>query len=631
MCGIAGSVVLEPGGRLVEERLRQACDLMAHRGPDGDGFWVQPNGLAAFVHRRLSVIDPKLGQQPLVWPDGRHAIVFNGEIYNYRELREELIALGVSFRTQSDTEVLLAAYRHFGPRCVDKLNGMFAFAIWDEAHQSVFLARDRIGKKPLFYAVENGRLHFASTIEALRRLSGVGHVIDVEAIDQFLSLGYVPAPRTAWQGISKLPAATMMMVEHRKPEMEKFWCAARPVEPYSGTFEQAVDELDQLIGDAVRIRLRSDVPLGVLLSGGIDSSLVTAVAARHFGPGLKTFSIGFAERDFDESGYAAEIARHLGTEHETFRGSTSMLALLPDVVRSFGEPFGDSSAINVWQLAEGARRKVTVALGGDGGDEAFCGYNWYRTAMRIQDLRARIPAGLAGMAASALAATGLRNSQISRVKRGFNMISQSDAVQFARQRTFMGADEAGELYRGQLAEAFRADLDTAEKRLAGIFEATTGSTLKRMRAVDIETYLADCLMPKVDVATMAHGLEARAPLLDFRILDFASRLPDDWLSSRASGKVILKAVLERYVPRHLFDRPKMGFTMPLRDWFATSERGRLEALASSSPLMDTEWFDAKCLRRLIAEHAAGARQHEDRFFNLLVLNEWLAEGAGRSS
>jgi asparagine synthase (glutamine-hydrolysing) len=595
---------------------------MAHRGPDGEGLWLEPDGSVGLVHRRLSVIDVELGQQPMATEDEDLVIVFNGEVYNYRELRKELEAQGARFRTSSDTEVVLAAYRAKGPECLDDFRGMFALAIWDRTRRRVFLARDRIGQKPLYYAVEDGVFYFASTLEALRSLCPAGPDIDIAAVDDFLSLAYIPAPRTIWRGSAKLPAGHKLLVDVHGPRESEYWDIDPPRAPFEGSYEDAVDQLDALIHEAVALRLRSDVPLGVFLSGGVDSSLVTAVAKKQ-SQAVQTFAIGFDVPEFDESSHACAVARHLGTEHRTFQARTEILDLLPEVATQYGEPFGDSSSINVWQLAQFTRQHVTVALGGDGGDEGFYGYDWYRQALKIKQIRRVLPAAIARMTGRALALASFSSIPLAKARRALRLVGSTAAWQFGRQRTFIATEEVNALYRGALRETRLARAETADQLIARLYAESRSTELNRMRRVDLKSYLADCLMPKVDVATMAHGLEARAPLLDHKILEFATTLPDTWSTDMKTGKKILRDVLARYVPRTMFERRKAGFSLPLKTWFATSERDRIERLARNSALMDTGWIDAKGLQQMIAEHAAGARNHTDRLYNLLALEEWL--------
>jgi asparagine synthase (glutamine-hydrolysing) len=580
------------------------------------------------AHRRLAIIDLATGRQPMLDASGSTALVFNGEIYNYLELRKDLEKQGFAFRTNSDTEVLLHSYEQRSADCVDDLRGMFAFAIWDDATARLLLARDRIGKKPLYYVVEDDCLYFASSLHALRQTSPRRWAIDVTALDAFLTVGYVPAPLTIYKGVLKLEAGTIAMLNGDALHTHRYWDLAKSTERFDGPFLEAVDRLDELLNAAVSLRLRSDVPLGVFLSGGVDSSLVTAVARRQSSVDVATFSIGFDEVGFDESAYAARVAGELGTRHHSFRVRPDLLRTLPEMVRHFGEPFADSAALALWLLSQETRKHVTVALGGDGGDEAFGGYDWYRTATRIAQIKRAVPAtavALAGKACQGILRTAISRRPAARFSRRIGMLQMRDAAtRYAAIRSIIGAQESEMLYDGALREHRNENAaGSTGARLTSLYRESVGSDLRRMRYVDIATYLADCMMPKVDVTTMAHGLEARAPLLDQELLRFALTLPDEWLIDRGGGKRILRAVLARYLSPVLFERPKHGFNMPLAQWFMESHQSAISALASSEPLVETGLLKPSGIKTLAAEHSGGYRDHSERLFVLFVLDAWL--------
>ncbi len=625
MCGIAGAVMLHSDAPVATDAVRRMTNALSHRGPDAEGFWESRSGRASFGHRRLSIIDLASGQQPMVSSDGRRAITFNGEIYNYIELRDELIAAGEHFESQSDTEVLLRLYELEGERCVDKLQGMFAFAVWDEDKRKLFVARDRMGKKPLYYTTWNDCFFFSSSLESLRQGVTRRWNINLNAVDAFLTLSYVPAPATIFEGVRKLAAGQTLLLEKGDLQTRTYWNPRTHTAPFQGTYEQAVDRIDELLNTAVRYRLRSDVPLGVFLSGGVDSTLITALAAKHAKTTLRTFTVGFDEAQFDEAQYAAEVARALGTEHVTLRGRPDLVNLLPDIVRHFGEPFADASAMPIWILAEETRKHVTVALGGDGGDEAFGGYPWYPTAVKLNKLGGFVPSGLAAAGGRMLERFGQTRPSLGRASRILSLLGETDANQFARLRMIVDPPEMRRLYAGPLARLRANGHPQPGQQLESIYNGTDGSALQRMRCVDIETYLADLLMPKVDVATMAHGLEVRAPLLDHLVVEFALSLPDQWLIGQDGGKRILKTLAQRYLPASFFTRPKRGFDVPLEVWFGGEMRGTLEQLTRSERLLDTGWFEQNGLRQLAEDHWNGVRDQTNRLYNLLVLEEWLGQ------
>lgn len=628
MCGIAGAVALSDPARPAHDRVARMSHLLVHRGPDAEGSWVSPSGRAVFAHRRLSIIDLATGGQPMLNDSGQIGLVFNGEIYNYRELRKELANRGVPFRTDSDTEVILRLYERAGTDCVHHLRGMFGFAIWDDRLERLTLARDRVGKKPVYYTTEDGCVYFSSTLSALRQTSRTRWHIDLSAMDSYMTLGYIPAPQTIYAEVSKLEAGTVVTFDRGRTVTHRYWDFAAESALPAETFVDAVDRLDEMLHTAVRLRLRSDVPLGVFLSGGVDSSLVTAVAARQSATPIATFSIGFDIAAFDESEYAAQVARRLGTEHHVFRAQPDLLHTLPDMVRHFGEPFADASALPTWMLARETRKHVTVALGGDGGDEAFAGYDWYRSAARLGRITDAVPERALTFARRSFDVM-LRNAfptsrRLGRIRRGIAMLDVRDvAPRFAALRSFVGPSEVELLYAGPLLQARCSEGSPAGTLLTTRYRRAGGSDLRRMRCVDVATYLADCLMPKVDVATMAHGLEARAPLLDHEVLRFALSLPDEWLVDRSGGKKILRAVLSRYLPLPMFERPKHGFSVPLKRWFSTSLRSAVSGLATSERLMETGLFKLSGIQSLVQEHVTERRDHSQRLFGLLVLDEWL--------
>lgn len=560
----------------------------------------------------------------MVTPRGT-AISFNGEIYNYVELRDELRQRGVVCRTESDTEVILHLYEALGPAMLPQLRGMYALAIWDPERKHLLLARDPVGKKPLYYAEADECLYFASTFDAVRAALGGHSPINLPMVDVFLSLGYVPAPESIDVRIRKLEAGSTVTAGPGGVNEGRFWDWSSGLETFSGSRDEAVDKLEEMLSTAVSMRLRSDVPLGVLLSGGIDSSLVAAVATRVSSARIHTFSIGFDVAGYDERSYAAEVARRIGSEHHSFVVRHTGLTLLPELTRHYGEPFGDSSAIPSWHLARETRQHVTVALGGDGGDEGFGGYNWYRTAEAFRLVSSPPVTALARAGAGALSSSSGRARWLGQAYRALRVLGLQEHERYAALRSFMGEDEARQLYAGALAETAAPAGFRGRRLLTAVFHATGGSSLQRMRCVDVKTYLADCLMPKIDVASMAHALEVRAPLLDHHVLRFALSLPDHLVTRNGLGKTLLRELLARYLPSDLFDRPKQGFTMPLAEWFKRELMNAVKGLPHSEPLIDTGWFRPDGVSTLIDEHINGRRDHTQRLYNLLALEEWLRQ------
>jgi asparagine synthase (glutamine-hydrolysing) len=622
MCGIAGGVALERGLRPDPDRVRRMAASMAYRGPDGDGLWISPSGSAVLAHRRLSVIDLECGAQPMITPDGHVGLTFNGEIYNFLELREHLVSEGCHFRTNSDTEVLLASFLRHGCSCFERFHGMFALALWDDSVHQLTLVRDRLGKKPLFYTVTDGCLYFSSTLESLRTSAPRPWTVSRSALETYLSVGYVPAPSTIYTEACKLEAGTLLTASPGSGiQPVRYWDEMDAFTPFEGTFSQAVRHTQELLCHAVQLRLRSDVPLGLFLSGGVDSSLLAAIAARECGVRLNTFSIGFDNADHDESDVAAAVARHLGTQHHAFHVQPDLLSVVPTLVAQFGEPLADAAALPLWVLARETRRHVTVALGGDGGDEAFGGYRWYRTFEQLERIRT-ISGGsaLTGVrtALSAALASGSRSTLSARAGRALHAIQADDpGVRYATLRMLFSDTDRHRVLIGDNTSPI-APLD----RTPAFFDLAGGDVLHRMRYADIRTYLADCLNPKVDVATMSHALEARAPLLDHRLVAFGLSLPKHYLVDRRGGKRILRTLLTQYLPREIINRPKHGFTVPLDDWFRGAARHVAEGLARSESLASLGQLEMDSIAALCTEHLAGRRNHGERLYSLLVLDLW---------
>jgi asparagine synthase (glutamine-hydrolysing) len=627
MCGIGGFLTSRsfPQGDL-EARLWRMVAMLRHRGPDDEGIWT--DGRAGLAHTRLSIIDlSPAGHQPMASADGTVWIAYNGEIYNFAEIGRELETEGYRFRGRSDTEILVNGWHAWGPRVLARLRGMFALAVWDRRARRLVLARDRLGKKPLYWARTPSGLVFGSEIKALLTWPELQRAPDLAAIDRYLSWQYVPAPDTAFAGVRKLPAAHYLALAipsgggFPEPEPVRYWQlpTPRPAAPRRRCAELA-GELATLFDEAVRRRLVADVPLGAFLSGGIDSSAVVAMMAHAGGGRVKTFSIGFAAEEYDELRYARMVAAHYRTDHEEFIVEPDAIAVLPRLVWHYGEPFADPSAIPTYYVAELARRKVTVVLTGDGGDECFLGYSRYR-AMRYLARLDRWPRwGRAGLerALAALPPAVGRRWRLARIREVLRAPGDRPSQRYAPTIAFFrdGDKEAG------YGEALRDRLGrSAFDVLAGYFAEAPGLVAGANRA-DIHTYLPDDLMVKVDVATMAHGLEARSPLLDHALIEWASQVPADDHLAGGVTKALFRRAMAPYLPGAILTRPKRGFGCPLDHWF----RGAIKDLAYDTLLSrapaERGLFRPSYVRRLLDEHCAFRRDHHTRLWALLMLELW---------
>ena len=654
MCGLAGFLTRERG-RGAEElgaTLTAMTTTIVNRGPDDDGMFVDPSAGIALGFRRLAIVDltPE-GHQPMQSETSRYVIVFNGEVYNFPELRKELEALGHRFRGHSDTEVMLAGVTEWGVEAaVRRFTGMFAFALWDKQEQRLWLARDRFGKKPMYYGWAGSTLVFGSELKALRVHPDFDAEIDRSAVALFLRFGYVPSPHSIYRSIAKLPPGSLLSIPigaTTLPTPKQYWSAydtalAGEADPFRGSDDDAVEELDRLLRDSVRMRMISDVPLGAFLSGGIDSSAVVAVMrALSSGP-VKTFSIGFSEAEFNEAQYAMRVAKHLGTDHtELYVSPQHTLDVVPKLPRMFDEPFADPSQIPTYLVSELARRHVTVALSGDGGDEVFGGYNRYFWAERLWrwfgwmpgPMRRSAAAMMTGRTRSAVAST--INAAQSLLPQRLRVRNPGDKLQ--KLGEMLRIDSAEDLYARLVyhwkdafsivagAEARTSPLDEHE-RLARI-----GSFTQRMMYLDTVTYLPDDILVKVDRATMAVSLEGRAPLLDSNIYEFAWRLPLHMKIRDGRGKWVLRQVLRRYVPDELIERPKMGFGVPLATWLRGPLRDWAESLLDAGRLEREGFLAPAPIRAKWEQHLRGEHDWQYYLWDVLMFQAWLEQAADQRS
>jgi asparagine synthase (glutamine-hydrolysing) len=620
MCGITG-FVRNDGKPVDEALLARMNEAIRHRGPDEDGFYV--NGSVGMAMRRLAIIDLKSGQQPIHNRDRTAWIVFNGEIYNYLELREKLEKLGHTFYTNSDTEAIVHAYDQYGADCPKHLRGMFAFAIWNERDQELFLARDRVGKKPLLYALVNGQLIFASEFSAMLLHPEVSRDIEPEALDYYLSFMCIPAPLTAYRAIRKLEPGHWLRWRKGEIEVERYWQPDFTKKLAIGE-EEAGERTVAMLRDAVRVRLMSEVPLGAFLSGGIDSSAVVALMAQESSERVKTFSIGFDEQDFSELHHARRIAEHVGADHHEFIVRPDAVEVLPMLVEHYGEPYADSSAVPTYYVAKETRKHVTVALNGDGGDESFAGYERY-VAMGLTEKYRRVPSFLRESViketVNLIPTSPTKRSMARSVKRLLDGVSRPRVDRYTHWVSVFNDETKKPLYsdffREQTLQADPAGLlGTWFKRANGI------GIVDAMLLTDQMTYLPNDLLVKVDIATMAVSLEARSPFLDHHVIEFAASLPQNLKLRRLTTKYLLKKVLRKLLPSENLTRRKMGFGVPIGHWFRGKMQPFLREVILSDKALRRGLFKPETVRQLVELHTRGERDYSHQLWTLLMLELW---------
>jgi asparagine synthase (glutamine-hydrolysing) len=624
MCGIAGWINLENnrGENHSEAVLHAMCERMKHRGPDSEGLWLDDR--LALGMRRLSIIDLHTGEQPVYSEDKSIVVVMNGELYNFREVRADLEKRGHKFETNTDTEILPHLYEEYGEAMLEHINGMFVFALWDKRREKLLVARDRFGEKPLYYGVFDGKLIFASEPKVLLSNPSVRAEIDTNALRQFLSFDYVPAPHSIYKGISKLPAAHLLTVEKGEVKTRRYWNLTWHKNGSTPPLEKAAEELRELLADAVRMRLVSDVPLGILLSGGVDSSTVAAFATQFSTEKVKTFSIGFEEDSFDESKFARQVANHLNTEHYEDRLSVEKAAdLISEIGTWLDEPMSDGSLIPTFLLSRFVRKHVTVALGGDGGDEIFAGYPMY-FGHKVANLYGKVPRvlrnGLIEPIVNNLPVSTKNLSFDYKAKR-FVAASKYDLV--TRHHSWFGSfsiDQQQNLLSKDVISKTSNDIYKGAKELLEICDAE--SEIEQMQFLDLNFYMAEDILTKVDRASMAVSLEVRAPFLDPRVAQFAAQIPLEYKLKGNKGKYILKKAVEPLLPRNILQRPKKGFGIPIAEWLKQRLNPLMHELLAPGRLKNQGLFDAAFVQKLIKEHETGAASHHKQLWTLLVFQLW---------
>jgi asparagine synthase (glutamine-hydrolysing) len=637
MCGLTGLIGPHsiPNLAPLIERMNQA---LHHRGPDQNGIFVHPSGKAALAHKRLSVVDLIHGRQPMTDADGVLTLVFNGEIYNHHELKAELLAKGHPIRTRSDTETLLYAYKEWGADCLPRLRGMFAFAVFDHRDGSIFLTRDRLGIKPMYYGFHEGNLLFASECKAILEFPGFPRDMDLQALSDYFSLMYVPAPKSIYQRIRKLPAGHWLKAAPGgDPVIRPYWDLEFTDDSEDGNgkdFDRAREELLATLEDAVKSHMESDVPLGAFLSGGVDSAAVVALMARNSGQPILTNTIGFSHKSFDETAYAAETAAAFKTVHQAFEVEPNAIASMEKLAWHYDEPFADSSMIPTHYVCEMARKRVTVALSGDGGDENFAGYRRYLFDRFENRVRAGIPSALRAPVFGTLGALYPKADwlpQVFRAKTTFQNLARSPVEGYFRSLTHVHPEMKARLFSADLKRSLGGydSLSVFEEHWK---RCRSKDPLSRVQYLDFKTYLADDILVKVDRASMAHSLEVRVPVLDHKVVELAARMPSGWKLDGKTSKHIFKQALKPILPASVFTRKKSGFSIPIAHWFRTDMKefahARLFGKGGASSL---GLFEDAGLKRLWDEHQSGARNNAFPLFSILSFSLWHGKFQERTS
>ncbi len=625
MCGITG--IFDTRGRRDIDRdvLHRMNESQLHRGPDEGGLHVEPG--VGLGHRRLSIIDLSTGQQPLYNEDKSVCVVFNGEIYNYQELIPELQALGHVFHTRSDTEVIVHAWEAWGAACVDRFRGMFAFALWDRNRETLFLARDRLGVKPLFYALlDDGTFLFGSELKAILAHGGLKRDIDPLAVEEYFALGYVAEPRSIFRQARKLPPANTLLLRRGQPmpEPRQYWDVRFSLDARIGD-EEACHELQRRLTESIRLRMISEVPLGAFLSGGVDSSAVVAMMAGLSPEPVNTCSIAFSDPAFNEAAFAQKVADRYKTNHFVDMVESDDFDLIDTLARLYDEPYADSSAIPTYRVCQLARKHVTVALSGDGGDESFGGYRRYWLHMMEEKMRSALPLGLRRPLFGMLGRLYPKADwapRMFRAKTTFEALARTSVEAYFHSVSVIRNQIRSQLY----SPSFRTELggyNALEVFNRHAAKAGTDDPLALIQYIDLHTYLIGDINTKVDRASMAHSLEVREPLMDHPLVEWLATLPTSLKMRGSEGKYLLKKAMEPHLPRDIMYRPKMGFSVPLARWFRGPLRQRVRDELLGGPILETGWFNRDAIRTIVEQHESGIRDHSTPIWVMLMFDAFL--------
>ncbi|RJP28989.1 MAG: asparagine synthase (glutamine-hydrolyzing) [Candidatus Omnitrophota bacterium] len=623
MCGICG--LLDYNSQNTDSRriIKGMCSKLIHRGPDDEGIFSQtgsPN--ITLGHRRLSIIDlSSAGHQPMVNEDNSISLILNGEIYNYLELRTELESRGHVFRSNTDTEVVIHLYEEKGRDCVKSLRGMFAFALWDSNNKILFLARDRLGKKPLFYSHKDSRFLFSSELESLLESGFISKEINKDSLDYYLSFGYIPSPYTIYKNVFQLKPAHTLSLHNNELRVDRYWDLDY-LPKLKISQQEAVEKVLNLLEEAVKIRLHSDVPLGAFLSGGIDSSTIVAIMSKVSRQQVKTFSIGFEDSDYSELTFAREISRIYGTEHHEFMVKPDALGVLPLLISRYGQPYADSSALPTYYVSKETRSHVTVALNGDGGDESFAGYERYH-AMLIAESMYNLPPLLkrAIKFSSGFIPDSIEpKNRLRNIKRFFDAAFIEKEKRYIRWISIFYGELKNALYSAEFKSALKED--KAGSYISSFFNEASDGLLDSLLNADVHTYLPEDLLVKVDIASMANSLEARSPFLDHKFMEFAARLPSSYKIKNGIRKYILKKAIKGIVPDRNVYRRKMGFGVPIGRWFRNELKEYIRDTLLEPKTLRRGYFNAGIVKKLVEDHIGLRKDYSFQLWSLLVLELW---------